>query len=101
MKTVGKVPESDIPRRAGSLLQPSRRAHPENQGARQVRLATRQRKVTADTRWTGRLRARRGAGPMEGQPFDKEFDVIDFDSTGVEGTGVPLTFIDPTPGVSP
>ena len=39
--------------------------------------------------------------PMEGQPFDKEFDVIDFDSTGVEGTGVPLTFIDPTPGVSP
>jgi hypothetical protein len=35
---------------------------------------------------------------MEGQPFDEEFYVIDFDSTGVEGTGVALTFIDPRRG---
>jgi hypothetical protein len=30
---------------------------------------------------------------MEGQPFDEEFYVIDFDGAGLEGVVVPLTFI--------
>ncbi len=33
-----------------------------------------------------------GLATMEGQPFDEEFFVIDFDGTGLEGANIPLTF---------